>query len=105
MHKLNLQYCCQILLLPTNIIPTSLSVDFHSYKMEVKHPKYITPQILSQYAIYLNEETNKVIAIFFLIIEHVHSRLKISYSDTMLNYGLSKKFKVLQYDKFNHLTT
>ena len=33
---------------PTNIIPISLSADFHSEKMEVKHPKYITPQILSQ---------------------------------------------------------
>ena len=71
---------------PTNIIPISLSADFHSEKMEVKHPKYITPQILSQYVIYLNEETNEVIAVFFLIIKHVHSCLKTSCSDTMLNY-------------------
>ena len=71
---------------PTNIIPISLSANFHSEKMEVKHPKYITPQILSQYVIYLNEETNEVIAVFFLIIKHVHSCLKTSCSDTMLNY-------------------
>ena len=71
---------------PTNIIPISLSADFHFEKMEVKHPRYITPQILSQYVIYLNEETNEVIAVFFLIIKHVHSCLKTFCSDTMLNY-------------------
>ena len=71
---------------PTTIIPISLSADFHSENMEVKHPKNITPQILSQYVIYLNEETNEVIAVFFLIIKHVHSCLKTSCSDTMLNY-------------------
>ena len=90
---------------PTNIIPISLSVDFHFEKMEGKHPRYITPQILSQYVIYLNEETNEVISIFFLIIKHVHSRLKTSCSDIMLNYWLFQKFKLLWYDKFNHLTT
>ena len=90
---------------PTNIIPISLSADFHSEKMEVKHPKYITPQILSQYVIYLNEETNEVIAVFFLIIKHVHSCLKTFCSDIMLNYWLSQKLKLLWYDKFYHLTT
>ena len=90
---------------PTNIIPISLSVDFHFEKMEGKHPRYITPQILSQYVIYLNEETNEVISIFFLIIKHVHSCLKTCCSDIMLNYWLFQKFKLLWYDKFNHLTT
>ena len=31
--------------------------------------------------------------------------LRILCSDTMLNYGLSQKFKLLGYDKLNHLTT
>ena len=30
--------------------------------------------------------------------------LRISYSDTMFNYQLSQKFKLLGYGKFNHLT-
>ena len=42
--------------------------------------------VIYRYVIYLNEETNEVIAIFFLIIKHVHSCLKTSCSDTMLNY-------------------
>ena len=30
--------------------------------------------------------------------------LRISYSDTMLNYQLSQKLKLLRNDEFNHLT-
>ena len=31
-------------------------------------------------------------------------KLRISYSDTMLNYQLSQKFKLSGSDEFNHLT-
>ena len=31
-------------------------------------------------------------------------KLRTSYSDTMLNYRLSQKLKLLEYGKFNHLT-
>ena len=30
--------------------------------------------------------------------------LRLSYSDTMLNYRLSQKFKMLENGEFNHLT-
>ena len=36
--------------------------------------------------------------------EEIMVELRISCSHTMLNYQLSKKFKLLGYDKFNHLT-
>ena len=38
-------------------------------------------------------------------VEETRIKLRISYSDTMLNFGLSQKFKQLEYDKFKHLTT
>ena len=31
-------------------------------------------------------------------------KLKVFFSDTMLNYRLSQKFKLLGNDEFNHLT-
>ena len=36
--------------------------------------------------------------------EETMIELKISCFDTMLNYRLSQKFKLLGYGKFNHLT-
>ena len=38
-------------------------------------------------------------------VEETGIKLRTSYSDTMLNYRLSKKFKLLRYGKFNYLTT
>jgi len=32
-------------------------------------------------------------------------KLRISYSNTMLNYQFSQKFKLLENNEFNHLTT
>ena len=37
--------------------------------------------------------------------EETGIELRTSYFDTMLNYRLSQKLKLLEYDKFNHLTT
>ena len=38
-------------------------------------------------------------------VEETGIDLRISCSDIMLNYQLSQKFKLLEYGKFNHLTT
>ena len=37
-------------------------------------------------------------------VEEAKIELRISCSDTMLNYRFSQKLKLLGYDKFNHLT-
>jgi len=38
-------------------------------------------------------------------VEETKIELRTSYSDTMLNYRLFQKFKLLGYGKFNNLTT
>ena len=38
-------------------------------------------------------------------VEETNFELRTSYFDTMLNYHLSQKFKLLGYGKFNQLTT
>jgi len=38
-------------------------------------------------------------------VEKTKIELMISCSDTMLNYRLSQKFKLLEYGKFNYLIT
>ena len=38
-------------------------------------------------------------------VEETEIELKISYSNIILNYWLFQKFKLLENNKFNHLTT